>query len=1119
MGDEDGDFAQVFGGDAGAKTLKSDTAIQATKKELNRKDQAPETRVVEFNNEPANTGFVTNIIKSTKYTWWNVVPKSLWEQFRKVANFYFLIVAILTFLPGVTSFSPSTAVIPLVLVVGFSIARELYDDGMRGRSDRRSNHQKFSVLKRDAKGSGMTEEVKSLNIKVGDILVLKKNSPVPADCLALLSTEEGGVLYVSTAQLDGETNLKRHLVTQATKDLTDAAQVHALDGKAEVSGPNPQFEVFQGSVKLAGAEDAVPVDSLNLILRGSTLRNTEEVHALVVYTGVDSKVALNMRDPPSKMCQLDRTLNWTVLMIFLLLVILVIVFAALAGVAQERVVQESWYLGPTSTDSGVAVGFRSVATFIVLFSAWIPISLFVSLESVRVFQALFMFRDEKMKSYDGRRMAASSTNLSDTLGIVHTILSDKTGTLTRNVMEYVACAFSGEIIDIREDPSLMKDRLAAGEEKVNDMASAMAICHSVVPDFHGEEEGEILEHPTYQGQSPDEVSLVESARSFGLELMERSVDKMVLVRNGEKETYEMVGEIEFNSDRKRMSLVVKLEDGNYRVYTKGADTTMFPRILISSEEEKGIEDDLHAFAVEGLRTLVFASKDITEEQYQSWQTLWREALLSTDGREEKVAAAAEVVESDMKFIGVTAVEDKLQDQVPETIEFLRNAGISLWVLTGDKRETAENIGYSAAMLSRSMTVVHMEAHSQEEVSGMLEDTYRTHCDSAGFEGTVGNMKSLQSLTNVKQAKKYKSAVHDGDKSLAVIIDGKTLQFVLDSYAKYFLAITDHCKTVICCRVTPMQKALVVRMVKKLRGCVTLAIGDGGNDVSMIQEADVGVGLYGKEGTQASRSADFAIGEFKLLKRLLCIHGHYCWVRNPGLINVSFYKNVFITMGQVFYQFFCQFSGTSIHNEYIVTVFNVVITLFNPIFFALFEKDLDEEVLMEKPEMYQANRERKNFGKRTVFEWVMGYALWHSIVTFWGQYGSLGSVRESNWLDGYEGGINAWGFGLSTQVVIIVLVKMLLMARTWNGLYLASFAISLAVYFVIIPIIIAFIDDNSLNGVLLTTFSSGTWWITFIVNATAAFMLDFIVVLIRRFYFPDAITMEQEREYKRYWTRK
>lgn len=241
----------------------------------------------------------------------------------------------------------------------------------------------------------------------------------------------------------------------------------------------------------------------------------------------------------------------------------------------------------------------------------------------------------------------------------------------------------------------------------------------------------LLDHPNYQGQSPDEVALVKAASEQGVELRQRSIDMMTIKQYGVEETYQMMGEIEFDSDRKRMSMVFKCPDGKYKVYTKGADTTMLPRVTASEEITTKLNSHLTHFAVEGLRTLVFATKVMEEEEFTPWFKQFTAAQLAVEDRENLLARAAEIIESEMTLVGLTAVEDKLQDEVPETIEFLRNAGVALWVLTGDKRETAENIGYSAAMLDREMTVVHIEAHTEEEMGQILSNKYMEFIDPNG----------------------------------------------------------------------------------------------------------------------------------------------------------------------------------------------------------------------------------------------------------------------------------------------------------------------------------------------------------------------------------------------------
>lgn len=1122
-------------------------------------------RYIRLNDHPTNAtqNFISNQLRSAKYTPLNIIPKALFEQFRRVSNFYFLVIAIISFIPGVSPSTPLASVAPLLVVVGFGFARDVYEDLNRAADDRRQNAQQRLILARVPENidqrskslklvsaslaqrlqkAGLEPDlhrvVASRNISVGDLVLVRKGQVFPCDLVLLHSSEEGGVAYVSTANLDGESNLKRILVATATSDIRHPSQLRTLSGKVRAQAPVTALHEFEASIMLHG-KNPDPLDASNLMLRGSILRNTDYIYGLAVYTGFDTKVALNMRHPPSKMGSVERKLNWVVLMLFIILAILVIAASVASGVLQSNQGEDQWYMGEFRLRSGSSTIGRGLGTFLILFSTFIPVSLFVTLEFIRVLQALFMTADYRMKT-GKQAVAARATNLNETLGEVEHILSDKTGTLTENIMRYVGCSAGGVLYNTLKKKHVMEKAIRDGITPVKQLVLAMALCHSVVPEpkskgeedpdddimekkkrgkrkgrsssddskedqvetiavplQEGSEEEEVL--PAYQGQSPDEVALVSSAREYGVTLLKRTLDTMIIDKFGKEETYTALAELEFNSDRKRMSMIFRCPDGKIRMFTKGADTIMLT-LLEKGVDLNTIQAHIDQFATEGLRTLVFAYKEFSTSEFNAWFERFQEARNSVENRDEKTAKISAEIEQDLIYVATTAVEDKLQDKVPETIKFMREAGMKLWVLTGDKRETAENIGYSANLLDRQMDVVHIQGKTSQEIERQLSETLDRHIADDPGQHTM----SSQSLASITRRLSFRDARRKvEEKELGIIIDGASLHHAIEDHSELFMALSDHTKVVICCRVTPLQKALVVRLVREKRKSMTLAIGDGGNDVSMIQEAHIGVGIFGKEGTQAARAADYALGEFKHLLRLTAIHGRYSGVRTAGMINLSFYKNIFFTMTQVFFQIFDFVSGTTFNNQWVTSAFNVVVTSASPFLFGIFERDLDEETVLRFPSVYATNRDKKMFSIRSVLEYTSLYGLWHSIVVFFGVYLTFGYLKIG-FTDGKDSGFVLTGLVSSTLAVLMTLFKILLHSHTLNWLVLLAMVLSVGVYIAVVPLAIYVAKDLALEGSLAMMFSSPTFYLSAFVIMVASFLLDFIILTGRQVLFPSVV---------------
>ncbi len=617
--------------------------------------------------------------------------------------------------------------------------------------------------------------------------------------------------------------------------------------------------------------------------------------------------------------------------------------------------------------------------------------------------------------------------------------------------------------------------------------------------------------PEYQGQSPDEVALVTVAREYGVALLKRTLNSMIINRFGEEEEYTVLAELEFSSDRKRMSMILKCPDGKIRMITKGADTIMI-QLLADGTDLDVIQGHVDHFAKEGLRTLIFAQKTINERYFDNWYKDFVEAKNSLTDRDELVAEVSARIEQDLDFIAVTAVEDKLQDRVPETIKFLREADVRLWVLTGDKRETAENIGYSANLLDRKMAVVHIKAANEDELHEQLEQALVEYC-----EGDAGSRTHRRSLSNISLnlslnsfQKKKSEAV---EKELGIIIDGMSLKFAIEKEPERFMELADHAKSVICCRVTPLQKALVVRMVREMRQMMTLAIGDGGNDVSMIQEAHIGVGIFGKEGTQAARSGDYAIGEFKHLRQLVAVHGRYSQIRTAGLINLSFYKNLFFTLTQVYFQIFCFASGTQFNNQWITSAFNVIVTAAPPFIYGIFERDLDETTLFRFPAAYSAARDKGCFSIKSVGEYAFLYGGWHSVVVFFGTYLTFGALK-TNHSNGLDSGFDLVAFVASTVISCMALFKFVLETYIQNIIFVVVIVLSFGAFFLLVPLSILIFDEHPLRGLLAMMFSSPNFYICALLMFVTGYLLDFGVLMFRRLLWPDttyALQRWEQRE--------
>lgn len=803
-----------------------------------------------------------------------------------------------------------------------------------------------SLLDRHKPVPGKARFVKDYwkSVKVGDFVRIYNEDQVPADVVILATSDPDGACYVETKNLDGETNLKVRQALHSSRQLKHAKDCERAEFVIESEPPHANLYQYSGAVRWLqrtpknpeepAREMAEPVSINNLLLRGCSLRNTEWVLAVVVFTGQETKIMLNSGLTPSKRSRISRNLNWNVIYNFVILFFMCLVAGIIQGVAWSRSDNSSDFFEFGAIASSPPLdGFITFWSAVILLQNLVPISLYISLEIIRLLQVFFIYSDTFMyyEKID-YPCTPKSWNISDDVGQIEYIFSDKTGTLTQNVMEFKKCTINGvpygeayteaqagmqrrqgvnaeeegakahkqiaedrvkmlgDLRKMHRNPYLHDEELTfVAPDFVSDLMGqsgqeqrqaneqfmlALALCHTVIT------ERTPGDPPTieFKAQSPDEAALVATARDCGFTVIGRSNDGILLNIMGQDREYTVLNTLEFNSSRKRMSAIIRMPDGKIILFCKGADSIIYSRLRRGEQAQlrKTTAEHLEMFAREGLRTLCIAQKELAEEEYQVWNKDHDVAAAAIVDREEKLEKVSDAMERDLTLLGGTAIEDRLQDGVPDTIALLGDAGIKLWVLTGDKVETAINIGFSCNLLNNDMDLIVfcIDDGSLESAAMELDKHLKTF-------GITGSDEELQAA---RKNHEPPGPTH------AIVIDGDSLALALDDALRQkFLLICKQCKAVLCCRVSPAQKAAVVKLVKTGLDVMTLSVGDGANDVAMIQEADIGVGIAGEEGRQAVMSSDYAIGQFRFLQRLILVHGRWSYRRLAEAIANFFYK--------------------------------------------------------------------------------------------------------------------------------------------------------------------------------------------------------------------------------------
>ncbi|XP_037636902.1 phospholipid-transporting ATPase IA isoform X3 [Sebastes umbrosus] len=1034
-------------------------------------------------NQQQFTKFCNNRVSTAKYNVLTFLPRFLYSQFRRAANAFFLFIALLQQIPDVSPTGRWTTLVPLLFILVVAAVKEFIEDLKRHNADGIVNKKECQVLR-----NGAWEIVHWEKVAVGEVVRASNGDHLPADLVILSSSEPQGMCYIETSNLDGETNLKIRQGLQVTSDMKDIDSLMRLSGRMECESPNRHLYEFVGNIRLDG-HSTIPLSPDQILLRGAQLRNTQWVHGVVVYTGHDTKLMQNSTRPPLKLSNVERITNFQILVLFGCLLAISLVCSIGQTIWKYQYGNDAWYMDLNSPDGGAANFGLNFLTFIILFNNLIPISLLVTLEVIKFIQAFFINWDTDMLYEPTNTPAqARTSNLNEELGQVKYIFSDKTGTLTCNVMQFKKCTIAGVAYGHSthsteeegfNDPSLLENLHSNHPTAavILDFMTMMAICHTAVPEHT---DGKII----YQAASPDEGALVRAAKNLGFVFSGRTPDSVIVEMPGTEEKYELLHVLEFTSTRKRMSVIMRTPSGKIRLYCKGADTVIYDRLADSSRYKEITLKHLEQFATEGLRTLCFAVADVSESSYQQWLEIHHRASTSLQNRSLKLEESYELIEKSLQLLGATAIEDKLQDKVPETIETLMKADIKIWILTGDKQETAINIGHSCKLLTKNMGMLVIN----EDTLDRTRETLSHHC------GMLGDAL-------------YK------ENDFALIIDGKTLKYALTfGVRQYFLDLALSCKAVICCRVSPLQKSEVVEMVKKQVKVITLAIGDGANDVGMIQTAHVGVGISGNEGLQAANSSDYSIAQFKYLKNLLLVHGAWNYNRVAKCILYCFYKNIVLYIIEIWFAFVNGFSGQILFERWCIGLYNVIFTALPPLTLGIFERSCRKENMLKYPELYKTSQNAMGFNTKVFWAHCLN-GLFHSVILFW--FPLKAFQHDTVFGNGRTPDYLLLGNMVYTFVVITVCLKAGLETSSWTmfshiaiwgsiGLWVVFFIIYSSLW-PLIPL------APDMSGEAAMMFSSGVFWTGLVFIPITSLVFDVAYKVVKKVCFKTLVDEVQELE--------
>lgn len=1107
-------------------------------------------KVKTFEEQSIKATLPSNSISTSKYTWYSCVPKILIEQFSKMANIYFLIVAVLQSINSISiSGGKPLILIPLLFVIFINGLKNFFEDYKRKKSDTEENNREVWVYANSETNKEKSEFVKMKwkDIKPGDIVRVTQDEYFPADILLISSSEESHC-YVETKNLDGETNLKyKFFNPNFCKEFDNEERMKYLTVQINCKPPDDNIYDFEGRMRLVpsnhnsslvhssnhgldkfnNTRDAHLVitsnenynmnnndlneNNLNLdhnnnnnnnnnasvslipysgkkshplykeefhldknpfLLRGCSLKQTDWIIGIVIYTGHFTKIMKNSPRPRNKVSKVEKLMHKQIIFIMVLQIFLSIIATVLLLIwLDKNKTGLQVYIFSGTVDDKVNTfiinGIFRIGTWILIFTNFVPISLLVTMEMIKYVQGMFITWDADIYCKSTKQSAFVQTStLNEELGQVSYIFSDKTGTLTRNHMEFKKAAIGSIIYGDNEDysnavnnydtssqintlnninsnldkinkaknitnvnfkdknyVSHLTDPLHENSENMKLFLLNLMLCHSANTNYSSIKTQNIdglskasqhindKERKSYssefslnseqmkelkiQASSPDEIALINFAKYSSYDFIFKNDNNDLFVKiNNINFKYKLLHTIEYSSERKRMSVIVKSPDNRFYLLTKGADSFILPLVTANTGLVKIVKDALYDFAKEGLRTLTIAYKELSEKEVEEINEK-KNTILRTQGS-KGLDILYQSIEKDFYLLGCTAIEDHLQENVSSSLKKFISTGIKIWMLTGDKIDTAKSIAFSCGLMNHDHVIFELEENS-------------------AFNIIENSLFEFNRLIKANPENKH-SLVLGMDEISKIMGD--------DSLKNSFYELSSKCDSVLCCRVTPKQKAQMVQLYKKKNpDKVCLAIGDGANDVNMITSAHIGVGILGVEGLQAARASDYAIGQFSYLEKLLFVHGRESYRKNTFVVCYNFYKNALFVMPQFWFGCVSLFSGQTLYDPWIYQLFNIVFTSWPIIWFGCMDSEIEHKELLRNTNYYKQGMKNFLFNTMRFWKYVVVACIQSLLIFLFCFYSNSYAIDQSG------RNVDLWLVGSICYHAVVIIVNIRILTGT------------------------------------------------------------------------------------------
>ena len=1084
-----------------------------------------------------------NILKLSRYTWLSLLPKNLFEQFQRPSNVWFLIVSIFQLIPFELNPTDSwTTILPLSLLLLLTLLKDAYVDRKLRKQDETNNKTQYLCWD----GNRFVSK-KSENLLVGHIVVVNCNQVVPADMLLIECSNENKWVYADNSKLTGTSVISKvnviekhgRMVIQVDGDFVINNKLHCI---IKITEPSQDYSAFYGRLKLAGDPGSLELKVGNLLFKGSILKGCEKAVGICVYCGYESKIQLNSKKIYHKTSRMEMKIN--VWVVFVLIVLVFIVSFCVLG----------FYVIGSHESSGTkpqdTMFLQPIITFVLLFNNIIPISLFMVIDIIRILQSYIISKSNHHISFHNER-------LNENLGQIDYILTDKTGTITENVLKVKCISVDNKIFHISEDERIQTepnkyeiDYLQSKPSEDNldntdylkfillsdtcsdlfkEFVKCMALCNTLTK-FKSD----------YLG-SNDEKALVNCASHFGYKLTSTSKSHYFLDIASQVHSYEVIALSQFNPKNKKSRVVLYEFSESYGIlYYKGDPFRSMGPFNMSRDEKAEIQRKCNEMNEKGLRTMVLGYKKISLEDLNEIRSRIKKAEHSLINVEGKIESVFKEIEDKIEYLGFTCIEDEVLPETIQCINSLKKSNIKLWLVSGDSYGNTNLTALSSKIVEADSEKINLEGLDQEHtcfkslrsaifsyiyddnragrISFSINGGFLVTESLDGDEDSIRGMSSLQNsiypnthsvfkkISNLKlEDSELDRPVQISKLDFSVFIDRTSFLTALnhESCRKLLVTLLVCAKSVVFSRLMPEDKGLVVRLLKenvKFKP-VVLAVGEGEGDISMLQLADVGVSVNPQINSIIKNFSDMSITSFADLEQLVLVHGHWNYSRLSRAILLFLYKNFLLTSMLFTYTLVCSFTGTSLFDATLLVGYNIFFTTLPVLVMGIFDEDLPEEAISQHREVYwQGIRGSLFCNKALVMYWGLGTLQWGilSALLFACVPGMISTA-------GMELNLDFLGTVVYITMIAAVLMQIHLDTYSYNSLYYVSMALSVIfiLSFILIQDRVGFIN-NSLIGIGLQLQASPYALFSIFFTSLACIVPSYAIRFYKELFFPNII---------------